>query len=144
MREHGPKLERRRLAGRARDGHAVYAGLGHQAAAAAPRDGGVIVDAAFRRGADVDAFLRFAPQARRIVCEAPLEVMVERALRGDSVSDAGPETIAAELARSGRIDPPVTSLARIQTTRPVTQLLNDLAHTLDECVRTQPERKVAA
>jgi hypothetical protein len=60
-----------------------------------------------------------------------LERARARALRDDSVSDAGPEIVAAELARHGRIEPPTPPLARIETTRPVADLLAQLARSLD-------------
>jgi hypothetical protein len=79
--------------------------------------------------------VELVPGAGWIVCEAPRGVMIERArmraLRDDSVSDAGPEIVAAELARHRRIEPPAAPLARIATTRPVSELLADLARTLD-------------
>jgi hypothetical protein len=49
----------------------------------------------------------------------------------DSVSDAGPEIVAAELARHGRIEPPRPPIARLETTRPVAELLAQLAAALD-------------
>jgi predicted kinase len=95
----------------------------------------VIVDATFRRCEDADAFAEFVPHAAWIVCEAPREVMLERArmraLRGDSVSDAGPEIVAAELDHHPRIEPPSPELARLETTRPVAELLRELASALD-------------
>jgi aminoglycoside phosphotransferase family enzyme/predicted kinase len=110
----------------------VYAELGRRAARC---QGGVIVDATFRRRSDADAFVELVPDAGWIVCEAPPDVMIDRArmraLRDDSVSDAGPEIVAAELARHGRIEPPAAPLARIETTRPVPELLAELARTLD-------------
>ena len=72
--------------------------------------GGAIVDATFRRKADADAFAAVSPLAASaawIVCEAPPAVLLERAreraLR-DSVSDAGPNIVAQELAvHRGRV-----------------------------------------
>jgi aminoglycoside phosphotransferase family enzyme/predicted kinase len=111
---------------------AVYEELGRRAARSA---GGAIVDATFRRRADADAFVELVPAAGWIVCDAPPAVLLERArtraLRDDSVSDAGPEIVAAELARYGRIEPPAPPLARVETTRPVPELLHELALTLD-------------
>jgi predicted kinase len=118
------------------ESRAVYEELGRRAARSAE---GVIVDATFRRRADADAFVALVPSAAWIVCEAPADVMLERArmrmLRGDSVSDAGPEIVAAELARHGRIEPPAPPLARIQTTRPVPELLAELGRALDLAIR---------
>ena len=99
-------------------------------------DGGAIVDATFRRATDADAFaagVRTAPVW--IVCEAPPEVLLERArlraLRG-SISDAGPRIVAAELAvHRGRFMPPGPPLARLDTTNPVAELLDELAFMLD-------------
>ena len=110
----------------------VYAELGRRAVRCA---GGAIVDATFRRRSDADAFVEFVPDAGWIVCEAPPDVLIERArmraLRDDAVSDAGPEIVAAELARHGRIDPPGSPIARLQTTRPVPELLAQLGAALD-------------
>ena len=110
----------------------VYAELGRRAARSAQ---GAIVDATFRRRSDADAFVELMPDAGWIVCEAPPEVLIERArmraLRDDSVSDAGPEIVAAELARHGRIEPPAAPLARLETTRPLPELLDQLAAVLD-------------
>ena len=96
---------------------------------------GAIVDATFRRRSDTDAFVALMPDAGWIVCEAPPEVLLERArmrtLRDDSVSDAGPAIVAAELARHGRIEPPAPPLARLDTTRPLPELLDRLAAVLD-------------
>ena len=56
----------------------------------------------------------------------------ERSLR-DSVSDAGPNIVATELAvHRGRIIPPGRPLARLDTTRPISELLAQLAEVLDE------------
>ncbi len=110
----------------------VYAELGRRAVRAA---GGVIVDATFRRRSDTDAFVELVPDAGWVVCDAPREVLIERARlrasRDDSVSDAGPEIVAAELARHGRIEPPRTPIARLETIRPVAELLAQLAAALD-------------
>jgi len=109
----------------------VYAELGRRAARGAD---GAIVDATFRRRSDTDAFVELVPDASWIVCDAPREVLIERArLRAlrDSVSDAGPEIVAAELARHGRIEPPRPPIARLETTRPVAELLAQLAAALD-------------
>ena len=55
-----------------------------------------------------------------------------RALHRDSVSDAGPEIVAAELAeRHGRFEAPGPALARLDTTRPLAELLDELAAALD-------------
>jgi aminoglycoside phosphotransferase family enzyme/predicted kinase len=110
----------------------VYAELGRRAARAAD---GAIVEATFRRRSDADAFVEHVPEAGWIVCEAPREVLIERArlraLRNDSVSDAGPEIVAAELSRHGRIEPPGPTIARLETTRPVPELLSQLGSALD-------------
>jgi uncharacterized protein len=120
------------------ENRAVYAELGRRAASAARRDGGAIVDATFRRMEDAHAFAASsaaAAGAAWIVCEAPDEVLMARAearaRRGHSVSDAGPAIVAAELAHHPRIDTPAPPLARIETTRPVAELLATLARTLD-------------
>ena len=56
------------------ESRAVYAELGQRAAAAVHRDGGVVVDATFRRATDADAFAaasHAAAAAAWLVCEAP-------------------------------------------------------------------------
>ena len=118
---------------------AVYGELAQRAAEGVRRDGGAIVDATFRRPADAAAFAggsRAAGRAAWVVCEAPPAVLLERArLRAswrDSVSDAGPEIVAAELARHpGRFQAPAEPLVRLDTTRPVASLLDELAERLD-------------
>jgi hypothetical protein len=55
-----------------------------------------------------------------------------RAARRDSVSDAGPEIVAAELAEHpGPFQAPASPLARLDTTRPVAEVLRELAARLD-------------
>jgi predicted kinase len=120
------------------ESRAVYEELAQRAGAAIRRDGGVIVDATFRRAADAGAFAtgaRVAAEPAWIVCEAPPEVLLQRAAaraaRG-SVSDAGPVVVAGELAvHRGRFQPPGPPLARLETTRPVSELLEELAAALD-------------
>jgi aminoglycoside phosphotransferase family enzyme/predicted kinase len=121
-----------------RESRAVYVELARRASAAAHRDGGVIVDATFRRATDADAFAATSPIAAAaawVVCEAPPALLLERArareLRG-SISDAGPAVVAAELARHrGTFLTPAPPLARLDTTQPVAKLLADLAGALD-------------
>ena len=120
----------------------VYAELAQRATLAVRRDGGVIVEATFRRDADADAFAvasAAAATASWLVCEAPAEVLLERARERalqPSVSDAGPEIVAAELVRyGGPFTSPGPPLARLATTRPVAELLRDLAAVLDARVR---------
>jgi aminoglycoside phosphotransferase family enzyme/predicted kinase len=114
------------------ESRAVYAAL-----AAAADEGGVIVDATFRRAADVEAFRAAAThEPAWIVCEAPPEVLLERAAaraaRG-SISDADPAVVRRELERHrGPFRAPGPELARLQTTRPVAELLEELAAALDE------------
>jgi aminoglycoside phosphotransferase family enzyme/predicted kinase len=118
------------------ESRAVYAELAQRAAAAARRDGGVIVDATFRRTTDADAFAAASPATPAwLVCEAPPEVLLARAearaLR-DSVSDAGPAIVAGELATyHGSFMPPGAPLARLDTTRTTGDLLAELATVLD-------------
>jgi aminoglycoside phosphotransferase family enzyme/predicted kinase len=120
------------------ESRAVYEELAQRAGAAIRRDGGVIVDATFRRAADASAFAtgaRVAAEPAWIVCEAPPEVLLQRAAaraaRG-SVSDAGPVVVAGELAvHRGRFQPPGPPLARLETTRPISELLEELAAALD-------------
>ncbi len=121
----------------------VYAELAQRATLAVRRDGGVIVEATFRRDAEApDAFAAAsaaAATASWLVCEAPAEVLLERARERalqPSVSDAGPEIVAAELVRyGGPFTSPGPPLARLATTRPVAELLRDLAAVLDARVR---------
>ena len=120
------------------ESRAVYEELARRAEAAIRRDGGAIVDATFRRRADADAFLAVSPAAASVgwlVCEAPPAVRLERAAaraaRG-SISDAGPAIVATELGvHRGRFEPPGPTLARLDTTRPVGELLEALATELD-------------
>jgi hypothetical protein len=122
-----------------RESREVYTELAQRSADAVRREGGAIVEATFRRPPDATAFAvgsRAAADAAWIVCEAPPEVLLARAqaraLRRDSVSDAGPEIVAAELAeRRGRFEAPGPALARLDTTRPLPQLLDELAAALD-------------
>ena len=120
------------------ESRAVYAELAQRARIAIRESGGAIVDATFRRKADADAFAAVSPLAASaawIVCEAPPAVLLERAreraLR-DSVSDAGPNIVAQELAvHRGRVMPPGTPLARLDTTQSIPEVMADLARTLD-------------
>jgi aminoglycoside phosphotransferase family enzyme/predicted kinase len=121
------------------ESRAVYSELAERARNAIRESGGAIVDATFRRKADTDAFAAVSPLAASaawIVCEAPPAVLLERAgeraLR-DSVSDAGPNIVAQELAvHGGRVSPPATPIARLDTTRSIPELLTDLARALDQ------------
>jgi aminoglycoside phosphotransferase family enzyme/predicted kinase len=121
------------------ESRAVYAELAQRAAIAIRESGGAIVDATFRRTADTDAFAAVSPVAASaawIVCDAPPAVLLERARRralGDSVSDAGPNIVATELAvHRGGVITPTAPLARLETTRPVPELLAGLAQSLDQ------------
>jgi aminoglycoside phosphotransferase family enzyme/predicted kinase len=121
------------------ESRAVYVELARRAADTSDREGGVIVDATFRRTADADAFAEADPAAAAaawVVCEAPPAVLLERARARElrrSVSDAGPSVVAAELAgHRGRFHAPAPPLARLDTTRPVPELLSQLAGLLDE------------
>ena len=115
----------------------VYDGLGRAAATAARDEGGAIVDATFRHPDDVAAFQTAAGAgsgAEWIVCEAPPEVLLERAsLRWDgSVSDADPAVVATQISRSrGGLPLPRPPLTTIDTVRSVPRLLSDLAASLD-------------
>lgn len=122
-----------------RESREVYTELAQRAADEVRREGGAIVEATFRRPPDATAFAagsRAAADAAWVVCEAPADVLMARAqaraLHRDSVSDAGPEIVAAELAeRRGRFEAPGSALARLDTTRPLPQLLDELAAALD-------------
>jgi aminoglycoside phosphotransferase family enzyme/predicted kinase len=124
------------------ESRAVYEELARRAGSAVRRDGGVIVDATFRRGMDADAFMEAARVPPGwIVCEAPPEVLIQRAAaraaRG-SISDAGPAVVAGELAVfQGPFRPPGPELARLETTQPVPRLLDQLAETLDTRLETR-------
>ena len=81
----------------------IYAALGERAAGAL-RFGSVVVDATFGEPELRDAFLQglqggTRQQLRVIVCDAPLQVRVERARRraaaGGAASDAGPDVVRA-------------------------------------------------
>ena len=55
-----------------------------------------------------------------------------RALQGSSIADAGPAIVATERAtHHGPFMPPAPPPARLDTTRPVAELLTDLARVLD-------------
>src|SRR4029078_2192946 len=64
-----------------------YAELGRRALRCAD---GAIVDATFRRRSDADAFVELVPDAGWIVCEAPPEVLIERARTRAPRDDAVP------------------------------------------------------
>lgn len=124
------------------ESRAVYAELAQRAASVERAEGGVIVDATFRRAADADAFAGGSPAAARaawIVCEAPPEVLLERArerARHHSVSDADQRIVAAEIAvHHGAFRPPGAALARLDTTRPMPEQLESLALALDARLR---------
>ena len=112
-------------------GPRVYAALGH-AAAVGGGGIGVIVDATFRRAADVDAFRAACPVASAwVVCRAPAAVLVERAFRRrgrpDRASDAGPEVVRAQLGETpGPLPLPEPPLAVLDTTQPIAGLVDAL------------------
>ena len=120
------------------ESQAVYAELGQRAAAAVHRDGGVIVDATFRRASDADAFAAASPAAAAaawLVCEAPPAVLLNArgAARATapSLTPARPSSRRSSpsiAARSSLRRPP---LARLDTTRTTAALLADLAGALD-------------
>jgi aminoglycoside phosphotransferase family enzyme/predicted kinase len=126
------------------ESRAVYQGLAQLAAAAVHHDGGVIVDATFRRAVDAEAFQTASvvmAEAEWLVCEAPPAVLLERAAaragRG-SVSDAGPAVVAAQIAaHQGPFEPRGRLLARLDTTRPLPELLEGLAAELDTRLATR-------
>ncbi|HWK26883.1 MAG TPA: AAA family ATPase [Solirubrobacter sp.] len=110
------------------ESRAVYAELAREAHAH-----GAIVDATFRRPADAAAFLEHAPETAWLVCEAPPDVLLERArTRTGSASDAGEAFVARELAaHPGPFRAPGPELARLDTTPPVPEILAGLAAALD-------------
>jgi predicted kinase len=125
------------------ESRAVYEELARRAETAIRRDGGAIVDATFRRRADADAFMVTSPVAAAaawLVCEAPPEVRLERAAaraaRG-SISDAGPAIVATELHRT-TFQLPGPPVARLDTTRPIGELLDALAVALDAQLGEKP------
>jgi aminoglycoside phosphotransferase family enzyme/predicted kinase len=120
------------------ESRAVYAELAQRAARLVRGGGGVIIDATFRRGPDADAFATASSAARDaawIVCEAPPEVRLQRAAfraAGNSISDAGPAVIEREAALYSRpFQAPGAALARLDTTKPIALLLEQLAAALD-------------
>ncbi len=127
------------------ESRAVYAELAQRAATAARREGGVIVEATFRRAADADTFVAAARDTPAwLICEAPPEVLMARAearaLR-DSVSDAGPAIVADELATyHGPFMAPGPALARLDTTQPTGELLAEFAAVLDTRLAERGER----
>jgi uncharacterized protein len=129
-----------------RASHAVYRELGRLAAEAVRRDGGVVVDATFRRPADAAAFASVAPPAEAgwIACRAPAAVLLERARRrtppAAGGSDAGAAVVAAQIAQAPPLRLPRPLLAEVDTTRPVGDVLDALARTLDACLAVREER----
>lgn len=118
------------------ESRAVYEELARRARSAVRREGGVIVDATFRRATDADAFATAAPVPPVwVICEAPPAVLLERAAARaaqGSISDAGPAIVAGELAvYRGPFRAPGPELARLDTTLPVPRLLELLAEALD-------------
>jgi hypothetical protein len=119
--------------------HAVYAGLGRDAAAAVHDEGGAIVDATFRNPDDLAAFQtasKVSARAEWVVCHAPGDVLLERArwraAAGHTTSDADPAVVATQIAHSGgRLTLPHAPLAELETVRAVPRLLDELAATLD-------------
>ena len=117
------------------ESRAVYTELAQRARIAIRESGGAIVDATFRRKADTDAFAAVSPLAASaawIVCEAPPAVLLERARKRAPRLGLRrrAEHRGQELAvHSGRVIPPGTPLARLDTTAPVPELLEHLAET---------------
>jgi predicted kinase len=131
------------------ESRAVYTELAQRATLELRDASGAIVDATFRRRADADAFAAALPAGLTpawLVCEAPPEVLLERARERalhHSVSDAGPNIVSNELAvHRGRIITPAAPLALLDTTRPLSEVLDELAGTLDarlaDNMRTDP------
>jgi uncharacterized protein len=116
----------------------IYAELGAQASAAL-RAGTVVVDATFGDPAHRDAFVQELSPADRdrlrlIVCEAPLDVRVERARRRAAArvdpSDAGPEVVRR---LTGPIaEPPSAQRLEVETSGPVDDLVARVARWIDE------------
>jgi aminoglycoside phosphotransferase family enzyme/predicted kinase len=119
------------------ESRAVYQELAQRAAAAARHDGGAIVDATFRRPVDAMAFATAslpASQAGWLVCDAPPDVLLERAAARSArttVSGAGPAVVAEQLAGHAWFDSPGRPLARLDTTQAAGELLWQLAADLD-------------
>jgi len=118
---------------------ATYAELGHRAAALAAAQGGVVIDATFRRRADRDAFAAAFDGAAPLVfveCEAPVDVLRERAMRRERdptrVSDATVEVVIRERSSWEPLDevPPGDHLC-IRTDRPIDRISAELIALLD-------------
>jgi hypothetical protein len=68
-------------------------------------------------------------RAEWIVCQAPPDVLLERARWR---ADADPAAVASQIARSsGRLELPRAPLAELDTVHAVPRMLDDLARTLD-------------
>lgn len=118
----------------------TYAELGNAAAAALEHEGGVIVDATFRRLEDRRAFASELGAAAPVVfveCSAPLAVLAQRARGRDAGSDRLSDAdLPVVLAESTSWEP-LDELAGVnhvilRTDRPVAELVGELTATLDE------------
>jgi uncharacterized protein len=131
-----------------RESREVYAELGRRVAAAR-RDGGVIVDATFRRSEDVAAFSAALGDTEApgwLVCRAPADVLLARAERRTTLpgttSDADAAVVAAQLAHAPEALPlPAPALVELDTTLPPRELLNVLAGELDGALARAPTRR---
>jgi uncharacterized protein len=115
----------------------IYAELGRRAGAA---DGSVVVDATFGDDAQREAFLdglggAARPHVRLVVCDAPLEVRVQRARAraqaGGSASDAGPDVVRRLAGQSSGLPVAAEHRVVIDTTDPAADPAGRVAAWLD-------------
>jgi len=118
---------------------AIYAELGARATEVS-RDGPVVVDATFGDEGQRDAFLEGLGEGgldrvRLVVCEAPLEVRVERAraraAAGGSASDAGPDVVRRLGDASVGLPVPPAHRLVLDTTGPVGEVAATVSAWLD-------------
>jgi aminoglycoside phosphotransferase family enzyme/predicted kinase len=117
----------------------TYAKLGARAAAQVRADGGVLVDATFRRRAEREAFAEAFADAAPLLyveCAAPASVLERRArtreAQPDTISDATVEVVRAEADRWEPLDE-VDGEAHLtlRTDRSIEAVLDDLVALLD-------------
>jgi hypothetical protein len=119
--------------------HLTYAELGKRAAARARADGGVLVDATFRRHEDRDAFRRSPAGALPTVfveCIVPAEVLSARAAARDReparISDATADIVERERRAWEPLDEvPADAHVVLRADRPVEAAAADLTAVLD-------------
>lgn len=119
----------------------VYEELGRRAAEGVHRRAGAVADATFGEAATRDAFLQaLGDEARTAVrvieCQAPRQVLLDRAARraaaGTDASEAGPAVAARLLDAFTPMDLPVKHRLVVETSGDVGELVDRVATWLDE------------